>query len=57
MFKSNKYENLNSISLAKINELLTNKHYKENTLKIPAQSIEQLRIRAIIRLSSIGEAV
>ena len=43
-FKSYSYENLNSISLAKINKLFTTKHYKENTLKIPAQSIEQLRI-------------
>ena len=49
-FKRNSYENSNSISLAvykeffKINKLFTTKHYKEYTLKIPAQSIEQLRI-------------
>ena len=43
-FKSNSYENLNSISLAKINNLFTTKHHKKYTLKITAHFIEHLRI-------------
>ena len=33
------YENLNPISLAKINRLFTTKHSRENTLKIPAHPL------------------